>query len=131
MTSQLDLQWAAPDRDRANYAAVLDIIREITAALSLKEVAYRLGVAPPALAHALAERDRHYVRLDWLPAIMELADQCDLAERLHCAIGAPARLVSVEAQPLTPEQRLARLETAIANMGDVGALVMKKAGLTK
>lgn len=129
--SQLSLQWSAPDRDRANYAATLDIVKEVVARTSLKEVAFRLGVAAPALAHALAERDRHYMRLDWLPAIMEMADDCDLAGQLHCTIGAPARLMSVEAKPLTPEQRLAKLEAALSAMPEINDAVLKRAGLSR
>lgn len=72
------------------YAAILDTISEVVARASLKEVAYRLDVPPSQLANALKERDRHYVRLDWLPAIMELAAEHDLAERLGGALVAPA-----------------------------------------
>lgn len=129
MTSQLALYWSAPDRDRDHWQAILAVLSETVQRVSLKEAAYRLGVEPSALAHALRERDRHYVRAEWIAPLLELAASVDLGEKLAAVLVAPARLSVVASQPLTPEQELQRIHGALLALGDVGQLVLKKAGL--
>jgi hypothetical protein len=129
--SQLALTWSAPDRDRMAWGVVLDVIQQVVVRASLKEVSYRLGVEPSALANAIKERDRHYVRAEWLAPLMEIAAANGLAVELACALVAPAKLVVVPAQPLTSEQRLARLEAAIARLGPgVEKLIKSEADVT-
>lgn len=127
--SQLALRWSAPDRDRESWAHQLELLRLVVARVSLKEVAYRLDVEPSALANALAERDRHYVRASWLSALTELAAEHGLGEELGAALVAPAGLSVAQAAQMTPEQRLERIQGALLTMGEVGDLVLKKAGL--
>lgn len=130
MTSQLDLEWSANYRHREWWLRILGVIRELVARASLKEVAFRLGVAPPALAHALAERDRHYPRMDWLPVLCDLAAELNMGERLTNTIVAPIGFAAGPLQPMTPEQRLALIEKALDRLGPaLGALVRKEAGL--
>lgn len=130
MTSQLDLEWSADYRHREWWLRILEVIRELVARASLKEVAFRLGVAPPALAHALAERDRHYPRMDWLPVLCDLAAELNMGERLANTIVAPIGFAAGPLQPMTPEQRLVLIEKALDRLGPaLGALVRKEAGL--
>lgn len=121
MAEQIALQWSAEDRDKAVWVELLSILQEVVARASLKEVAYRLGTSDKALAHALAERDRHYVRAEWLPGLVELAAEHGLAEKLCTALVAPAKLLVVRSIPLTLEQRCARLEKIVDSLGDYGA----------
>lgn len=130
MTSQLDLEWSADYRHREWWLRILEVVRELVARASLKEVAFRLGVAPPALAHALAERDRHYPRMDWLPVLCDLAAELNMGERLANTIVAPIGFAAGPLQPMTPEQRLVLIEKALDRLGPaLGALVRKEAGL--
>jgi hypothetical protein len=115
--SQLAIHWAPSDRDKQAWHDVLAVLADVVARVSLKEAAFRLDVEPSALANALRERDRHYIRAEWLMPLLELAASVGLAHELASALVKPARLVVVAAQPLTPDQKLARLEAAIARLG--------------
>jgi hypothetical protein len=128
MSSQLDLEWNGEQRHRVWWVRILDVIRELTHVASLKEVAYRLGVAPAALAHALAERDRHYPRMDWLPVLLEMAAEFCMADKLARAIVGPAQLDVVAKQPLTPEQKLAKLTKLVASLGPLGSKMLDEVG---
>ena len=129
--SQLALHWSAPDRDRDHWQAVLAILSEAVQRVSLKEAAYRLGVEPSALAHALRERDRHYVRAEWLAPLLELAASVGLGQELACALVKPAKLTVLAAQPMTPEQENYRLRLAISRLGPAADAVFDDAGVPK
>lgn len=126
--TQRSLCWPDPDRFREQWLAVLTVLDEIVARVSLKEAAFVIGVSDKALGHALAERERHYPRMDWLPALCALAKQCDLTERLGSVLLAPLGLVAKSAEITDAEWRR-RVEVTLATMGEVGELALKKAGV--
>lgn len=126
--TQAELCWPDVDRFCAQWARILDVLREIISRVSLKEAAYTLGISDKALGHALAERERHYPRLDWLPAIAALALRCGMAEHLADALLAPLGMVGRWPEIPDAEWRR-RVEAELRCRGDVGELIRKSAGV--
>lgn len=127
MPEQLGLRYNDGYRFDEVWAELLDELRVIVATIGLKQVAYDLDVQPSALSHALAERDRHYVRADWLPYLVAKAPGDHVVELL-------ASLRGLEVQPvreLTPAEKLERIEKVLDANPDMGAVVRMKAGLSR
>lgn len=127
MAEQLALSYGVRHATSEQWQALLAALESVVQALGPKQVAFDLDVAPSALAHALKERDRHYVRAEWLPYLVTHAPNDAVV-----ALIASWRGLVVEARPvLTPEQKLARLEAALAESfgADVAELVRRKAGV--
>lgn len=119
-----------PDADHfsAQWATILDVLNAIVALVSLKEAAFVIGVSDKALGHALAERERHYPRFDWLPAIAALAKSCGYEERLGSALLAPLGMVARFPEISGAEWRR-RVEPVLRSQGEHGALTMRQAGV--
>lgn len=92
MSSQGAICWPDADRFRGQWLRVLDVLREIIAIVGVKHAAYVIGIGDKALGHAMAVRERHYPRFDWLPALAALARQCGLEEKLGAALVEPLGL---------------------------------------
>jgi len=122
---QLGLRYDARYQSRELWDVLLSELRTIVDALGLKQVAYDLDVQPSVLAHALAERDRHYVRADWLPYLLEHAP----SDRVVSLIAGWRGLEVKPRLVLTPEEKLRRIESALEAMPELGDLVRRKAGL--
>lgn len=125
MPEQLGLRYDARYQSRELWDVLLSELRTIVDALGLKQVAYDLDVQPSVLAHALAERDRHYVRADWLPYLLEHAP----SDRVVSLIAGWRGLEVKPRLVLTPEEKLRRIESALEAMPELGDLVRRKAGL--
>lgn len=109
----------------ASWGGILDEINRIVGIVGLKQAAYDLDAQPSQLAHALAERDRHYIRAEWLPYFLAKAPDAALAEALAACSGldvAPRR-------ELTPAEKLDRVVRVLEQSGPAGAAVLAEAGI--
>lgn len=105
---------------------LLEVVKVAVARISLKELAYRLDISPSLLADALAERSHKGVRMAWLVAIVEMADDADATAILNEL----AALKGLELKPrekLTPEQLAERYEEKLRSLGPVGMQLIRDA----
>lgn len=126
-SEQLPLKYNDSYRHEQQGDALLELVREVVAALGLKQVAFDLDVQPSVLAHALAERDRHYPRLRWLPYLVAHAPNDRVVELI-----ASWRNLECKAKvELTPAEKLERIERALeTTCGEkMAAFIRKEAGL--
>ena len=125
MVSQLELRYDPKYQASEHWHELLDELRAIVSAVGLKQVAYDLDRPPSELAHALAERDRHYLRAEWLPYLVTHAP----SDRVVALIASWRGLEVQPRKTLTPEERLRRLEGALETMPELAEVVKRKAGL--
>ncbi len=126
MSEQLALRYDPKWTNSEAWERVLVEARRVVAQLGLKEVAFRLDTNPSLLAHAIAERNGNHLRGEWLVAIMGMGGDAALAN----AVVSVAGLKTVEAKPMTPEQKLGRLEAAISELPEaVRRGLLETAGL--
>jgi hypothetical protein len=120
--------WPDADRFCAFWAKILEVLNEIVSRVSLKEAAYVIGVSDKALGHALHERERHYPRFDWLPAIAALALKCGMAEALGNALLAP---LGMEARwpDVSDAEKWRRMEPVLRAHGSIGEMFKREAGV--
>ncbi len=100
-------------------------VSAIVSEIGLKTVAFDLDLQPSLLAHALAGRERHFMRLDWLPYFVSKAKTPRLVAVL-------ANLCGLELKPrteLTPTEKLTRVEQVLADCGPIGAELRRKMGI--
>lgn len=76
-----------------------------------KYVADQIGVAHARLDHAIAERERHHVKAEWLPALVVLDEHALILRSLADLAGYDL----VAKKPLDAEQELAALKAAIGD----------------
>lgn len=107
--TQMPIDFGIGVRARETWQAVARVLREIADAATIKELAYRCDVSPSLLAAALGERERNYVRAEWLPVFLAAASEIQQRELLGALAGAFGYEVARRRQ-LTPEERLQRLE---------------------
>lgn len=121
MSAQLEL---TPDY-AALGATLRRLLREVVDSIGPKEVAYDLDIAPSSLQHALEGRERHYVRIDWLPYLVRRAKTDEAVEFLAALRG----LDVVERPTQTPEQELRALREAVKDSlgADLANAVLAKA----
>lgn len=124
----LALNFGPNEAARGVHARVMDVVREIVATATNKQVAYDLDISPSSLADALAERQDRGIKLAWLPVLMARAAPAQRIELL-AALGDSHQLDVVPRKVLTPEERLARLEEALrTKLGPVGEQLIKEVG---
>jgi hypothetical protein len=105
---------------------ILPEIQRIVSFIGLKQAAFDLDAKPSALSHALAERERHYVRAEWIPYFLAKAPDDALADKLAAIRG----LETARPAALTPEQKLNKIEQALERMpAGIAAAIWKEAGL--
>lgn len=108
--NQLNLPYSGKSEAREAWELILAEIRNVVDRMTLKEAAFLLDVKPSYLAHALSERDRHYIRAEWLLPLLMRSKDLGLAR----ALVGPAGL-DVEAKPeLSAEEKLERLERTLS-----------------
>jgi hypothetical protein len=95
---------------------LLDLEREAVSEIGIKQVCFDLDISPSQLAHALAGRDYHYVRAEWLPYLVAKARIAGpKIAKFFCSLCA---LDAVPRRELTAEEKLERLETSLRkNLG--------------
>jgi hypothetical protein len=123
MAEQLGLRYDARWQSRELWEELLDELRAIVAAVGLKQVAYDLDQPPSVLAHALAERDRHYLRAEWLPYLVMQSPGTRVVELIARWRGLEVKAPAV----MTPEEKLRRIEAALDALPELGELVRRKA----
>lgn len=123
--AQLPLRYNDRYRSLEAWQALLAEINTIVATIGLKQVAYDLDEQPSVICKALAERERHAVKAEWLPYLIEHSHSSHVIELL-------AGLRDLDVKPrveLSPAERLSRLDRALDEAGDIGNLIRRKAGL--
>ncbi len=126
MAEQLALRYSPAWRASDAWPRVLEEIRRVVSVITLKEAAHDLDTQPSYLANALAERDRHYLRAEWLLYFVVK----DPTTKLLGTIADLATCDVKRREPLTAVERLSRLESAVSDLGpEIEALVRRKAGL--
>jgi hypothetical protein len=124
-TEQLSLRYNDRFEHAEQWAELLDAVGEVVRAVGLKQVAYDLDQQPSVLAHALAERERHYVRAEWLPYLVAHAP----SDRIVALVASWRHLEVKPRHELTPAEELRAYKSALDLMPDVHELVRRKAGL--
>lgn len=107
---QLDMRFDGSSRPESAWGLLLGLIRAVVDEAGLKQVAYDLDVSPSYLSHCLNERERNNVPAKWLPYFVMRAKTDDIVSFVALWRG----LAVVPRKTLTPEQRLQRLEQALA-----------------
>jgi hypothetical protein len=97
---RLDDRWAALRKE----------VRAAADELDPKQVAYDLDVSPSQLSHALAERDRH-IPMKWIIYFVERSRH---GAKIAAYLAALSGHELTPRRELTPEERLERIERAIA-----------------
>lgn len=119
-TEQLAIEFGAQHRARALWQAIARHCRDIAEHVTIKELAYRCDVSPSLLSAALAERERNYLRAEWIPVFLIAANDLQRAALLSALAGTVGYQVS-KARVLTPAERLAALEERVRReLGAVG-----------
>jgi hypothetical protein len=93
--------------------------------VGLKQVAFDIDINPSALNHAIAERDRHYLRGEWLLYFVAKAPDSTLADLLV----RPGNRETKPIAKLTPEQELTRLKSALDKNPAIARAIYDEAGL--
>lgn len=109
------------------WAGILTEIVRIVGIVGLKQAAFDLDAQPSQLAHALAERDRHYLRAEWLPYFLGKAPDAALARALAACSG----LEVAPRRELTPAEKLDRIVRVLEQSGPAGAAILEEAGVGK
>jgi hypothetical protein len=107
--SQLALQLNGQGLHGASWQRMLEILRDIAAHVSIKEMSFRLDVAPSLLYQALNQTERHHFRCEWIVAFISAAPDDTLVAFLAELRG----LELAPAKPVTPAEELAALHTVL------------------
>jgi hypothetical protein len=110
---QLPLDYGAGYETAEDWETFRALLTGAIDAMGRKAVAYDLGLNVADLSNALAGRDRHPVKAEWLTHVLRHAPKPNRA----ALAGFLAGLADHEARPverLTPEEKVRRLETEIA-----------------
>lgn len=126
---QLSLNYDGRGYYDTVWADLLEEIRVIVGHIGLKQAAYDLDIQPSRLSHAISQRDRHNLKLEWLPYLIDRAPNNEILDIL-------ARLRNCEVSrraELTPEEKLERLQAALdQSLGPkIRDVIFEKAGLGK
>ncbi len=111
--TSLDTKYAAGYVGGRSWIEELELLRDAVRLLGQKEVAWELEVTGPALADALAERDRKRVAAEWTHVIVAMLARRDdevaqeLARTIIGSRASSTTFVVVEGVPLTPEEEAA------------------------
>jgi hypothetical protein len=126
MPEQLALHYMPAWRASDAWPRVLEEVMRVVAIVTLKEAAHDLDTSPSYLANALAQRDRHYLRPEWLLYFVLK----DPTTRLLEAIAGVASCDVKRREPISDAERGRRLDSALDTLDpDLAALVRKRAGL--
>jgi hypothetical protein len=122
MTEQVRLAFPFPYLSEERWPELLGIVRQEADRIGRKEVAYDLDVSRTVLDNMLADRDRCHIKARHL---------------VYFAVHSPrvaewfARLSGgrFERAPRSPEEDLAALKAVLRTQGDVGRLLLERAGV--
>jgi hypothetical protein len=123
---QQGLDFGRDHRVSEAQRALLRILNDAVDSLGLMVVAGACGCRTQDLSDALGGRSNRYVRIEWLLAIMDLADIV-LRQRIALAVVGQFGLNVTAARPRTPAERLQELETRVASrFGQAGAELVEE-----
>jgi hypothetical protein len=125
MPEQLPLRYDPRFSCNEAWEGLLERVRSVVRHIGLKQVAYDLDVQPSVLAHALAERERHYLRMEWLPYFVTNDPGIELVEHIAAWRG----LYVEPKHEITDEEWRARVEGALSTMPEFADVIRKKAGV--
>lgn len=126
MPRQLDLRYDPRFARAEVWNNFLELIQASVSHIGLKQAAFDLDVQPSILAHALAERERHYLHLEWLHYFITTDTDDSIIEHIAAWRG----LDVLPRQEITAEEWRTRVETALASMPpELAAVIKKKAGV--
>jgi hypothetical protein len=126
MPRQLDLRYDPRFLRAEVWNDFLELIQCSVSRIGLKQAAYDLDVQPSILSHALAERERHYLHLEWLHYFVTTDTDNSLVEHIAAWRG----LNVSPRREITAEEWRIRVEGALAGMSPEFADVIKrKAGV--
>lgn len=108
---------------QGRWRRFLRILAEGIDEIGTKRLAGELDEKPSVISNALAERDRHYFKTEWLLCVLELAPSTDilaaLADAQDCDI--------VPREEIPPEERERRRKEAILRrFGPDGAAAIER-----
>lgn len=115
---QLNFGAVTDPRAEDAWSRLLDAIRAAVAAITPKELAYRLNVAPSYLLDALRGADRKSVRAEWLPTILLMAPHHERAAIL-AELAGPAGYQVERRKSLDPAEELEQLRAVVGRMAPV------------
>lgn len=115
---QLTLGRVTDPRGGDCWARLLDVLRAAVAAITPKELAFALNVAPSYLLDALRGADRKSVRAEWLPTILIMAPHEHRAAILSELAG-PAGYQVERRKSLDPAEELEQLRAIVGRMAPV------------
>lgn len=110
MSEQLPLRYDSKWVGSESWAVTLAHCCRIVSTIGLKEVAHRLDTQPSLLAHQLAERNGNRLSGEQVQSILGMSGD----EKLAGAMVSSGGFKVVEAKPLTADQKLGRIEAAMA-----------------
>lgn len=123
---QPQLPWGVSYEVRESWARQLHILRAIAARVGAKEIAFDCDTSPSQLADALADRDRKAIRAEWYRVFLHHGDEAERAALLR-ELAEPVGFEVREAEPLTPEEKLRRLEARVRSIGSIGDDLIREA----
>lgn len=124
--SQELMDFGRNDRVVRNYRRVLRCVSDAVDAIGLLQSAGACDCSKSDLVSALADREHRHLRVEWLLAICDAAPP-DYRLRIVDALVAWQGLSVVPIKPMTPEERLARLEQRVATeLGEAGRRVVEE-----
>lgn len=125
--SQIVMQYGADHDDREAWCRILPAFRDaVDVGGGIKEIAYRVDVSPSLFSDALHERSNKGVRLSWLPTVLRATTDAARAGLL-AEIAATCGYTVQRARVLTPEERLARIESELRAAGPLGEELLRRA----
>lgn len=126
--SNLDLPFQRDTRAESAWLRLRKAVYEAVQAVGVKEVAYRLDVAPSLLSDALNERDRKNFQLRWVFVVLDLASDAH-RRSIAAELAGYGGFDITPRKVLTAEERLARLEDALrSKLGKVGESLLEEVG---
>jgi hypothetical protein len=112
-----------------SYADAADRLRDVAGQvierLGAVEVSGMLGISPTALHMALTGREKRAVKLDWLPALLDMDREGHLVKALCNLAGGDF----VPRDRRTDAEKLQALREEVAKFGEAGLGMLRAAGL--
>jgi hypothetical protein len=125
MAKQADLfEDSRTARERRTQELVA-AMGEAADALTIKELAFFLGLSPATVANTLSCRDRKAPPLSYVMALVDLDPEHRLLRWLADQVGCDV----VPRRKLTPEEELDALKRTLRSQGPVGKAIARQAGV--
>lgn len=124
--TQEGLDFGRDHRVSEAQRSLLRVLNDAVDSLGLMVCAGACGCRTQDLSDALSGRANRYVRIEWLLAIMDVADIA-MRQRIAAALVGWCGFGVQAARPLTAAEKLARLESRVtARFGSAGAELLEE-----